>query len=63
MSKSINKCLAYMAVGIGFDEYLSISDGSHDWHGPGVQSMVRLRKLVPWHEASYTAGDEQDHEG
>ena len=52
-----------MAVGIGFDEYLSISDGSHDWHGPGVQSMVRLRKLVPWHEASYTAGDEQDHEG
>ena len=44
-------------------EYLPLAHGCHDRHGPGVQLVVCLWQLVPWHEASYSTSDEQDHEG
>lgn len=52
-----------ISLGLRLNEYISFSYWCHDWHGLGIQFMVRLWELVPGYETSNPTSNGKDYEG
>ena len=54
--------LILYCAGFRFYEYLPFAYRCHDRYGSGLQPVVCLWQLVPWHETAYPASHGQDYE-